>query len=143
MIPSPVSAAVLALMTLSGVNPASPQDQVQAGEGVICLWAISSLVAEVGQRCAPDRNPEAQDALRQSVRRIDAYVRANSDITDEQFAQFKREQARVGAPEAELCHGDPMQMFESMATDEAAGQIREQTDRILAQPGKPTWGTCL
>ena len=129
-----------------GAASASPAPQVPRetppGEGVICAWAIYSLVEEVGRRCAPGRYPEAQEELRRTVQRLDDYVRANSDFTPEQISRFKSEQAHIGASEAELCQGDGLQMFESLARIEP-GDLSLSIDALVARPGDPTWGTCL
>lgn len=131
---------------LIGAASTSPTPQATreapAGEGVICAWAIYSLVEEVGRRCAPERYPEAQAELRRTVQRLDDYVRANSDLTPEQIAQFKSEQAHVGAPETELCRGDPLEMFEQISRVDP-GEMRTGIDALVARPGTPTWGTCL
>ncbi len=137
-------ASGLALLTCAASTSSTGQVSREAppGEGVICAWAIYSLVEEVGRRCAPERYPEAQAELRRTVQRLDDYVRANSELTPEQIAQFKSEQAHVGAPEAELCQGDALQMFERLAEVNPV-ELSASVDAMVARPGEPTWGTCL
>lgn len=138
------TAGTLAL-SIGGATTSTSQQvapETPPGEGVICTWAIYSLVEEVGRRCAPGRYPEVQAELRRTVQRLDDYVRANSDITPEEIARFKSEQAHVGAPEAELCQGDPLMMFEHVSTIDSV-ELRTGIDAMTARPGQPTWGTCL
>lgn len=138
-----IASALGLLMGAASTSP-TPQATREAppGEGVICAWAIYSLVEEVGRRCAPGRYPEAQTELRRTVQRLDEYVRANSDFTPEQIAQFKSEQAHVGVPEAELCQGDGLEMFEHIAQIDPI-ELSTGIDALVARPGAPTWGTCL
>lgn len=145
MLRSPAIAAVAALMLLSGQSQPEPETVVQppAGEGVICAWAIAGLVAEVGSHCAPDRNPEEQAKLRLAVARLDAYVRENSDFSESDISEFKRQQSLVGAPQAHLCQAEPMDMFEAFAADGAMAAFSGQVETLLSRPGTPTWGTCL
>ncbi|WP_292062937.1 hypothetical protein [Brevundimonas sp. UBA7664] len=100
------------------------------------------MVEEVGRRCAPDHYPQAQAELRRTVQKLDDYVRDNSDFTPEEIAQFKSQQAHVGAPEAELCQGDGLEMFEHIARTDPV-ELSTSIDALIARPGAPTWGTCL
>ena len=137
-------ASVLTLPIIAASTSPAPQvsREVPPGEGVICAWAIYSLIEEVGRRCAPERYPEGQAELRRSVQRLDDYVRANSQLTPEEIARFKSEQAHIGAPEAELCQGEPLQMFEGVGQIDPV-ELSTSIDALVARPGTPTWGTCL
>jgi len=112
------------------------------GEGVLCLWALTSVAAEVGRQCRPGANPSVQSELEDAVRRFETYVRRNSDTTDEEIAEFGRRQGLSGAGDARLCQGDPLRAYEDIA---AAGdeRLRREVDRMLARPGRPAWGDCL
>lgn len=116
----------------------------EPGEGVICAWALYSVAAEVGGRCYPDQNVEVNEELVRSVARIDAFVIANTDpqVTDQQVDEFKRLQGGVGAAEEFLCHGDAVQIYQSLAA-QGASEIRQSIDTLVSRPGPPTWGTCL
>lgn len=137
-------ASILTLPIVAASTAPAPQVTREAppGEGVICAWAIYSLIEEVGRRCAPERFPENQAELRRTVQRLDDYVRANSKLTPEEIARFKTEQANVGAPEAVLCQGDALQMFESLGQTNPV-ELSRSIDALVARPGTPTWGTCL
>ena len=115
------------------------------GQGVICSMAILNAMAEVGRRCFPGQNPEFQAELARATALIDDYVLRNSDWTPADLERFKREQAHVGDTEAfpSLCHDrDVVGMYRQMAASDLA-QTRADTDRMLARPGRPTWGDCL
>lgn len=139
-------AGALAVLTGAASTP-TPQDarETPPGEGIICAMAIFGAIAEIGRRCYPDRLPEFQEELRQSLVRMDAYVLANSDTTAEDLERFKADQTGVGVPDAELCSSE----FASIYTEpppEAitdAAEFRTYVDQLVARPGTPTWGTCL
>ena len=116
--------------------------ETRPGVGVLCMWALVNVAAEVGRQCKPGRDVAFQAELDRSVIRFDEFVLRNSDTTPAQMAEFKRVQGMSGVPVAELCRGDPIILYEGMA---AAGRegLRSQVDRILERPGPPTWGDCL
>lgn len=116
--------------------------QLSPATGVLCMWALVTAVAEVGRRCRAGEDPAFQAELDLSVERVDEFVRRNSDSTPEQVAAFKREQGLVGAPAAQLCTGDPLQLYEAFASA-GPDALRSSVDDLLARPGPPTWGTCL
>jgi hypothetical protein len=148
-------AASAALVLLAGIPASGAIGQTETpflsqteskqppGEGALCLLAIYSFMAEVGKRCAPDRSPALQEELRRSVTLLEEYVAANSDISPDEIAKFEAEQGGVGAPEAELCHGDSMQFFEDGIADSNPATVREETEQMVARPGPPTIGDCL
>ena len=76
------------------------------GEGVLCLWALTNVAAEVGRQCRAGANPAVQRALEDSVARFEAYVRRNTGTTDQQIDEFRRRQGLSGADAAQLCHGE-------------------------------------
>lgn len=136
-----------ALGLLTGAAAPVWQDRLEAppGEGVICAVALFGAIEEIGRRCYPDRLPEFQAELRQSLARLDAYVLANSDMTAEDLARFKADQSGADVPDAELCSSE----FGSIYTDPApaattdAMEFSAYVDRLVARPGEPTWGTCV
>lgn len=125
---------------LAQTGPRTPEP----GEGVICAWAIYTAAAEIGRRCHPGENAEAQEELQRSVSRIDAYVVANTNPheTQQQLDEFKRRQGHVGDSLEFLCHGFADQLYRSIA-QQGAQAIRESVDSMVSRPGEPTWGTCL
>lgn len=79
-----ITLTVLAAIGIAGFGNAPrpmQEREAPAGEGVICLWAVYSFVAEVVERCPTDASPEMKAELKRSVDRLDAYVRANSEMT--------------------------------------------------------------
>lgn len=120
--------------------PISPRES-PPGEGVLCLWVYTGAAAEVGRRCRTGQNPELQAELDSSVERFEAYVLSNSNATPEQVAEFKREQGMVGAPEATVCSGDAIALYNLVAA-RGADRLRSQVDALLARPGAPSWGDC-
>jgi hypothetical protein len=140
-------AGVLALLMGAASAPSVPQDAEGAppGEGVICTMAIFGAIAEIGRRCYPDRLPEFQAELRQSLVRLDAYVLANSDMTAEDLERFKADQSGAGLSDAELCSSEFGSVYTEPQATEAmdADDLRSSIDQLVARPGTPTWGTCV
>ena len=102
-----------------------------------------TAVAEVGDACFPGQNPALQAELRRSVARIDQYVLRNDrSMTSDKMAEFKRQQGHVGAPAAQVCVADAIQLYRSVEKVGAA-KLSASVDAILARDGEPTWGTCL
>lgn len=133
-------------MTLgAGAQPTTSQGvrEPPAGEGVICSWAIVTVLAEVGDVCFPGQNPALQAELRRSVARIDQYVLRNSKtMTSARMAEFKRQQGHVGAPASQVCIADAIQLYRSVEKAGAA-KLLSGIDTLLARDGEPTWGTCF
>jgi hypothetical protein len=120
-----------------------PERRVRpAGEGVICLWALTSAAAEIGRLCRPGRNPAFQAELERSVSRFDDYVLSNSHVTAEDVASFKREQGFAGASESQVCTGEHPAFYDLLAA-RGAEALRSEVDQLLSRPGTPTWGDCL
>lgn len=130
-------------LTAFGSAPVQTRRETPPGEGVICAWAIYSFASDVVERCPSEVSPGMKAELKRSVERLDAYVRANSEITQDQFDQFKREQANVGRPEAEICRADADEGLIEAMTRMPVEELRSYIDGITARPGRPTWGTCL
>jgi hypothetical protein len=131
----------LALALPAGDAAPAPREP-PPGEGVVCLWAMVSLSAEVGRRCFPGENPGFQTALAQSENRIDDYVRANQkDITPEQIAQFKATQGHVGRPTEQVCIPDAIALYRAF---EANGpELRTTVDRAVAAGPAELGRLCL
>lgn len=104
--------------------------------------AISSAMAEVGRRCMGGRNMFLQAELERSLERLEDFTLRNSDTTPQELARFRRQQGSAGEPEAALCEGDALRMYERFER-EGPDDLRELTDRHVARPGAPTWGDCL
>jgi hypothetical protein len=109
--------------------------------GLLCIWALTNAVAEVGRRCRTGQNPAMQAELESALTRMEARVR-QSGIREDLIAAFRREQGLSGASDAQICAGDASGMYEHFVR---AGPewLRAETDRAIAQPGLPQWGDCL
>jgi hypothetical protein len=123
--------------------PARPQEaRIPApGEGVLCLWALTSAAAEIGRQCRVGQNPAFQAELERSVDRFDHYVLANG-LTAEEVAQFKRQQGLSGAPGGQACTGDLISFYDHMAAG-GPEALRSAVDGLISRPGRPSWGDCL
>ena len=110
--------------------------------GPLCLYGIVSLGEEVGKRCPKLHDAGVQAILSANVRKLDAYF-ARGGWTPEQIAEFKRAQARVGAPDPQglLCKGDGASFYPG-SKDEAEG-LAAATDYIVSKPRPLEWGDCL
>lgn len=117
-------------------------EEPPAGEGIYCAWALYGFASEVGSRCFPGQDQDFQANLRQSVARLETFVRQNSRVTEEEIATFRKDQARVGGPEALLCHGDGPAMYKGLL-EQGGARISASVDKLVSRPGKPTWGDCL
>lgn len=136
---------VFAAVTLGREGTAWAQNEARTpnpGEGVICIWSIYSIAAEVGRRCRPGEDAEFQQALTDAVARIDNYVVENTEPawTSDQVAAFRRQQGLEGAPQEQVCKGEPARLYEWLAPH-GAENIRRYVDAL--RPGLPTWGTCF
>lgn len=135
--------SVVMLFACNSVALAQPR-QTPPGEGVVCMWAITTALSEVGRRCYPGQYVEAQRALTDAVARIDAYVLQNADPTptQDQIDGFKRQQGSMDSTDAELCSGEANRFYVSFV-EQGADAITQSVDGLLARPGPPTWGSCL
>ena len=132
---------LIALSSLLAIG-AAPPTEPPAGEGVICMMGLINAAAEVGRRCYPGQNAVFQAELEREVVRIDQYVLKNSTANSAQIAEFKRKQARVGAPQSELCRADIIGVYKAYVSA-GAEKLKLETDKLLARAGTPTWGDCL
>lgn len=139
--------ASVAAVGLLGASASTAHQAAETapGEGVFCAWAIYSVVEQVGRRCAPDASPQVQAELRRAVVALEAYVVANStELGPDEIQQFKAQQGGVGTPDALLCQGDALMMFETLAQRDPSGtELRASVDALVSRPGEPSWGTCL
>jgi hypothetical protein len=133
------ASAASAIANQNPIPPADGQEQRPAA-GVLCVWAIVSVAAEVGRRCRPGGDPAFQAELERAVSRFDDYVLRNSDATPEGVARFKMEQG--GADDPELCRSDGVGFYDHLASV-GRQELREQIEVLLSRPGRPEWGACL
>lgn len=124
-------------------SPASQTPETPPGEGVICAWAIYSVLDEVGRRCTSNASPEMKAEIRHAVEALDAYVMTNAALTADQVHQFKVQQGGAETPDAMLCGGDALGMLEHTQANVSPAELRASVDALVARPGEPTWGTCL
>lgn len=112
------------------------------GEGVICAAGLYAAAAEVGRRCLAAPDPAVQAELDAAVARFDHYILADPDWDQAALDRFKREQALVGTPTAELCASDAVMVYRALA-EAGAESLRISSQQLVARPGRPTWGDCL
>ena len=110
--------------------------------GVICLWAIVSGMNEVGRRCPDARDTALQAALADGEAALDRYVKANGRMSEADIARFKRQQARLDRLASEICSGDGLNMYRTLA-EKGPATVRDSVRELTARPGKPEWGDCL
>lgn len=122
--------------------PAAAAGARESRAGLLCVWAIVNVAAEVGRRCRAGRNPALQAELERSIARFEDHVLRNSDATADRIATFRRDQGMSGADNAALCRGDPVMIYEAIAAG-GPEALRRETDRLLARPGGPEWGDCF
>jgi len=111
------------------------------GEGVLCLWALTSVASEVGKHCSRKNDPAFQSVLESSVALMDQYVLANGHIGVEAVVKFKSQQGGVGQSAAKLCTGDGIQLYDNLHAQGSA-VVKEGVQKAVARPGMPTWGDC-
>ncbi|MDF7773947.1 hypothetical protein P1X14_01705 [Sphingomonas sp. AOB5] len=138
--------SLLALTSLGAAPLPAMQDgssrQKPPGEGVLCLWAISTAMEEVGRRCTAGQDKEFQLALSEGNVKLRSFVLANSDMTVEGATAFQKQMAHKDMPTAEMCQGDTLSLYELMRKNGAA-KHRSSVDEHVAKPGTPSWGACL
>jgi hypothetical protein len=125
--------ALLALTAPADAQPGPPAP----GEGVMCALAA----AEVGRRCFAGKDPALQEELGRSAARLEEYVLANAQPSVADMVRVEASRDLAKRPDGKLCAGDLTPLYESLRT---AGpeRLRSETDRLVAKPGKPTWGAC-
>jgi hypothetical protein len=137
--------AVLAGSAQAGTAPETALSQPSVREpamGTICAVALYTAVQEVGKRCFPGEDAEFQAEVDRAVARLDAFVLANSDMGEAGLERLKREQSLVGAPEAELCTGDPVGIYRAFAA-QGKESLRAEAEMLTARPRPAVWGDCL
>jgi hypothetical protein len=134
---------VLPLTALSLIGATPPPTEQPPGEGVLCAMVFVDVAAEVGRRCFPGQNPVFQARVESAEAKFDAYVLKNGPATPELLAKFKREQAGIGAATFDCKDdGDLVQTYRHyLAAD--SGLLTTQVEKLLARPGKPTFGDCV
>jgi hypothetical protein len=140
---------IVAIAVLSGQASAKDEAQTEepAGEssiGIYCAWALFLTLREVGSQCYTGQDSEFQEELRQTVARIETFVRQNSKepLSEADIDEFKREQGHVGAAKEFLCHGDLVEMYRNLAA-RGPTPLRKEIDALLARPREPGWATCF
>jgi hypothetical protein len=94
----------------------------------------------VGRRCRVTANPGLQGTLEHSVSRLEEHVRETAPAF---LAQLDEHRRRIdGQSEAQLCTPDAVGFYRDMGEGEPEA-LRDETDRVIALPGPPEWGTCL
>ena len=137
------SVILAASFALIAADQPAPSRPVPApGEGVICALALYNAIAEIGRQCFPDQDQDFKTRLSGVLKKVDAYVLANSGSKPEDLEIFKRKQALLGKPKADVCKPDLMQLY-TAAAKAGAADLQDSADKLLARPGKPTWGDCL
>ncbi|WP_298673266.1 hypothetical protein [uncultured Sphingomonas sp.] len=141
-----IAAIALTFVTTAGVafsgSARSEQPEPKPGDGVLCLWALTSVASEVGKHCPGKNDPAFQTALDQSVAVMDQYVLVNGRIDATGIAKFKAQQGGVGQSAAELCTPDKTQIYDHLHS-QGADAIREAVRKAVARPGTPAWGDCV
>lgn len=139
-----LSALLLSASSGAASDARSSLDNIQSkpGEGVLCLWALTSIASEVGKHCPGKRDPVFQAALEESVIRFDRYVAVNGPTTASDVETFKRRQGGLGQDPAALCSADALQVYDGMHR-QGATVLQESIVALLARPGTPAWGDCL
>lgn len=122
--------------------PTVPEDKDPA-VGTVCLWAIYNVIDQVGKRCHKGEDAALQAFVAQGAARLDQVLRDKGGMTEEQLARFKREQTGTDVPDAEFCKPNGADGFYKPAREQKLEAMRRDLDKVLARPGKPTWGDCL
>ena len=99
-------------------------------------------MAEIGRRCYPGEDAAVQAALGAAVERLDAHVVARGAMTLEENVAFGRQMSSRDEPTAQLCSGDGLSMYQHFRSY-GAEAIAAETDRLIARPEMPEWGSCL
>jgi len=134
------SLVALSAMVLVGAAP--PPVEQPPGEGVLCAMVFVDVVAETGRRCFPGQNEAFQARVEGAETKFDAYFLKNTPATPRQLAEFKKDQAGVGAP-AFSCKadGDSVSIYKHFLAGDPKW-LTTEVDKFLARPGKPTLGDC-
>ena len=119
-----------------GDPPAGPPE---ARTGLTCAWTMYRTSAAVGRRCRVTPNPGLQDTLEHSASRLEEHVRQTAPAF---LAQMEQHRRRIdGQSDAQLCTASAISFYGEMGNGEPEA-LRDETDRVIALPGPPEWGTC-
>ena len=119
---------------------ATPAATPEARTGLTCAWTMLRTSVAVGRRCQVTANPGLQGTLEHNVSRLEAHVRATAPAF---LAQLEEHRRRIdGQSDAQLCTADATGFYRDMGEGEPEA-LRDETDRVIALPGPPEWGTCL
>jgi hypothetical protein len=146
--PFPAGVAMAALLLLTSASVAADQSDpakgsaTKPGEGVLCLWALTSVAADVGKRCPGKRDTVFQSALEESVGLLDRYVTANGNWSAERIEDYKKQQGGLGPGKANLCSTAGLRFCDVMQSQRAA-VLRASVRKAVERPGMPAWGDCF
>jgi hypothetical protein len=121
---------------------AEPPATAQSPQGrtdLTCAWTMFRTAAEVGSRCGVPRNAGFQAELEDSVSRIETRARQSAPAVRAQMAVRGRRIA--GTALVRLCTRAAMIAYRDMTQGEPEA-MRDETDRVIALPGRPQWGVC-
>jgi hypothetical protein len=137
------AAPAVALLVMAAVFGVARGDSAPKapGAGLLCAWAMLSVVSEVGDQCFAGQDRDFQSQVRIMVAQMDAYVAANQPATPEMIASFHKDQGLRGAPASTLCQGDLPELYKHVR-DQGVGKLHAVFDEMISRPGKPTWDTC-
>jgi hypothetical protein len=124
------------------VPPAAAEFESRPGVGAVCAAGLYTLAAEVGRRCVTDRDPAIQVELDAAVARIDAFLLADPEWDLARLDRFKRDQLGIGSADSEFCSGDAVMIYRAYAAA-GAEKLKASSEKVVARPGRPTWGDCL
>ena len=85
-----------------------------------------------------------QRDLSYAVGQIGNYIVTNGGLSAAELEELQAQQTEGVAEEA-VCKSDWADTYLKMAAENDIGatEIRRDTDKLVSQPGKPTWGTCV
>jgi hypothetical protein len=118
---------------------ASESESPQPRTDLTCAWTMFRAAAETGRRCRVPHNAGFQAELEDSVSRIETRARQSWPAVGAQMADRGRRIA--GTARARLCTRAALSAYRDMTQGEPEA-MRDETDRVIALPGHPQWGTC-
>lgn len=127
--------------------PEPPPGSIVAGindmpMGPVCWAAIVESVRQIGLRCFPGEDSQAQATLAVTSDAMGAMF-LERGWTPAQLAAFRRQMGEADTPTEELCESrDAVEMYRAFAREDPA-QVQATTQAMLERPGPPRWGTCL
>jgi hypothetical protein len=119
---------------------AQPEQPLHGGGvGLICISALVSNAAEAGRRCPVGANPQLQNELERSERRLEDYVLQNSAATRADIARFKSDQVSTDHPNFCANAGGIHRIYAQAGPE----RLRREIDTFLSRRPAVEWGTCL